>query len=129
MAKIDEYTQKFIDGVHASTEEDDGRQETLNELSAFIDKIRGRPLAGVSLDVNQSTQWDDSSGFDYQNHYGQEIISQISQDGETEAVVIHNAVFLPVAMAVREENGAWVGIGVDERLREIVAQMLEEKLG
>ena len=129
MTKIDEYRQKLLDGAHSSAAEDEGRQETLNELSAFIDKMRDRPLAGVPLDANQSTQWDDTSGVDYQNHYGQEIIRQVSQDGETEALVIQNAAFLPVALAVREENGAWAGIGVDERLREIVGRMLEETLG
>jgi hypothetical protein len=129
MSKIDEYTKKFFDEAHSSAAEDEGRQETLNELSAFIDMMRDRPLAGVTLDANQSTQWDDTSGIDYQNQYGQQIISQVSRDGETEAVVIQNAAFLPVALAFREESGAWAGIGVDERLREVVAQMLEEKLG
>lgn len=128
MTNIDEYKLKFLEEESAPAEEDEGRQETLNDLSAFIDLMCGRPLASVTLDVNQSTQWDETEGFDYQNHYGQEIIGQVSADGETETLVIHNAVFLPVAMAVRAENGAWQGIGVDERLREIVAKMLEERL-
>jgi len=129
MPTIDEYKKKFLDEAHSSAQEDEGRQDTLNELSAFIDKMRDRPLAAASLDVNQSTRWDDTDGVDYQSQYGQQIINQVSQDGETQAIIIQNAVFLPVAMAVREENGNWAGIGVDERLREVVAQMLEEKLG
>jgi hypothetical protein len=129
MSKIDEYTKKFFDESNSSAQADEGRQETLNELSAFIDRMRDRPLAGVSLDESHSTQWDDTSGADYQTQYGQEIISEISRDRETEAVVIQNSAFLPLALAVREEGGGWAGIGVDERLREIVARMLEEKLG
>lgn len=129
MPKIDEYTKKFFDESNSSAQEDEGRQETLNELSAFIDRMRDRPLAGVSLDESHSAQWDDTSGVDYQAQYGQEIINEISRDRETEAVVIQNAAFQPLALAVREEGGGWAGIGVDERLRGIVAQMLEEKLG
>ena len=129
MPKIEDYTKKFIDGAHSSAQEDEGRQDTLNELSAFIDKMRDRPLAAASLNEDQSTKWDDTSGEDYQGHYGQQIINQISQDRETQAIIIQNAVLLPVAMAVREEDGNWAGIGVDERLREVVGQMLEEKLG
>ena len=130
MPKIDEYTKKFFDESHSSAQEDEGRQDTLNELSAFIDKMRDRPLAAASLDVSQSTRWDETDGeVDYQSQYGQQVINQVSADGETQAIIIQNAVFLPVAMAVRDESGNWAGIGIDERLREVVGQMLEEKLG
>ena len=53
-----EYKLKFLDPDSISPEEEAERQKTLNELSAFIDLMRGQPLAGVTLDETQSAQWD-----------------------------------------------------------------------
>jgi len=123
-----EYKLKFLDPDFIPPEEEAERQKTLDELSAFIDTMRGRPLAGVTLDETQSAQWDQKGEVDYQDHYGREIVRQVD-DGETEALVIHNVQGLPLAMAFKSDGAGWQGIGVDERLREIVAGMLEEKLG
>ena len=90
--------------------------------------MRGQPLAGVTLDETQSTQWDQKGEVDYQDQYGREIVRQ-ADDGETKALVIHNSQGLPLAMASKNDEGGWQGIGVDERLREIVADILEQKLG
>ena len=123
-----EYKLKFLDPDSISPEDEAERQKTLNELSAFIDLMRGQPLAGVTLDETQSTQWDQKGEVDYQDQYGREIVRQ-ADDGETKALVIHNSQGLPLAMASKNDEGGWQGIGVDERLREIVADILEQKLG
>ncbi|MCP4044039.1 MAG: hypothetical protein GY731_19120 [Gammaproteobacteria bacterium] len=118
----------FLDPDYISPEEEAGRQETIAELYAFVCSMRGMELAVVTLDETQSAQWDQSGEIDYQDRYGREIINQVA-DGTTRALVIHNALELPVAMAVREDSGRWQGIGVDERLREMVTDMLVQELG
>ncbi|VAX06722.1 hypothetical protein MNBD_GAMMA26-472 [hydrothermal vent metagenome] len=124
-----EYELKFTEDGETSTEEAAERKKTLDELAAFIHEMKERPLAGVSLNEEQSTQWDEKGGeFDYQDHYGREIVGEVSADGETEALVIHNAKGLPVAMAAKGKDGGWQGIGVDERLREAIAGMLQVEL-
>ena len=123
-----EYEMKFLDPNFVPPEEVDERQKTLDELSAFVFQLRGRPLAGVTLDETQSSQWDQKGDVDYQDYYGGEIVSQVD-DGETEALVIHNDKGLAVALAAKNEDGGWQGLGVDERLREVVAELLEKNLG
>lgn len=124
-----EYKLKFTEEGETSTEAVAERKRVLDELAAFIHEMKGRPLAGVTLNEEQSARWDQKGAdVDYQFHYGQEIIKQVS-DGETETLVIHNSQGLPVAMAAKNENGAWQGIGVDERLREAIDAMLEVELG
>ncbi len=112
-----EYQLKFTE-----EEEDDdvSRQRTLDELHAFIATMDDRPLAVVTLDRQQSTQWDEDGDIDYQDAYGRQIIEQIS-DGETETLVIRNCDGLPVALAALDSNAGWQGIGIDERLRFEIA--------
>lgn len=107
-----------------SEEEDDLRQETLDELSAFAAAMDGRPLAVVTLDAEQSEQWDQEGDIDYQDEYGRQIVAQVN-DGVTETLVVRNADGLPVALAAKHADAGWQGIGVDERLRFEVATMLQ----
>ena len=119
-----EYQLKFTE-----EEEDDdvSRQRTLDELHAFIATMDDRPLAVVTLDKQQSTQWDEDGDIDYQDAYGRQIIEQIS-DGETETLVIRNCDGLPVALAALDRNAGWQGIGIDERLRfEIAISMQNDE--
>lgn len=104
-------------------EDDDSRQRTLDELNSFISTMDDRPLAIVTLDEEQSIQWDEEGDIDYQNEYGQQIIKQVS-DGTTETLVIHNNGGLPVALAALNETAGWEGIGIDKRLRFEIAGML-----
>ena len=123
-----EYELKFLDPNFVSGEEQVQRQRTIDELSAFVHSMQGRPLAVITLDELQSDQWDQTEGFDYQDHYGQEIINQVT-DGTTQTLVIANVWGLPVALAARGDDGRWQGLGVDERLREMIAETLEQVLG
>lgn len=111
-----EYQLKFTE------EEDDdaSRQRTLDELHAFIAEMDGRPLAVVTLDKQQSAQWDEDGDIDYQDAYGRQIIEQVS-DSDTETLVIRNCDGLPVALAVLHNSSGWEGIGIDERLRFEIA--------
>ena len=114
--EMPEYQLKFTE------EEDDdaSRQRTLDELHAFIATMDGRPLAVVTLDKQQSAQWDEDGDIDYQDAYGRQIIEQVS-DSETETLVIRNFDGLPVALAALNGSSGWQGIGIDERLRFEIA--------
>ncbi|MET0048774.1 MAG: hypothetical protein ABW066_13395 [Sedimenticola sp.] len=114
------YELKFTD----EAEEEESRQRTLDELHAFIATMDGRPLAVVTLDERQSLQWDEEGDIDYQDAYGRQIISQIS-DGETQTLVIRSHEGLPVALAALDDNAGWQGIGIDRRLRFEIATMLQ----
>ncbi|MES9957972.1 MAG: hypothetical protein ABW120_15345 [Sedimenticola sp.] len=114
------YELKFTD----EAEEEESRQRTLDELHAFIATMDGRPLAVVTLDERQSIQWDEEGDIDYQDAYGRQIISQIS-DGETQTLVIRSHEGLPVALAALDDNAGWQGIGIDRRLRFEIATMLQ----
>lgn len=114
-----EYQLKFTD----EAEEDDSRERTLNEISAFIAEMYDRPLAVVTLDAEQSALWDEEGDIDYQDEFGRQIVSQVS-DGETETLVIRNVQGLPVALAAQGADGGWQGLGIEKRLRlEIFAMM------
>jgi len=124
-----EYELKFLDPNFVPPEEQEQRQRTLDELEAFIKAMQGRPLAVATLDELQSDQWDQTGGeVDYQDYYGQDIVNQVSEDQESETLVIANVWGLPVALAARDENGSWQGLGVDQRLREPVADILDRVL-
>ena len=110
--------------LNFATAEDDTRQKTLDEIGAFIKSMYGRALAVVTLDTEQSLQWDQDGGFDYQEYYGQQIIDQIA-DGETETLVIRNAQGLPVALARRESDSKWRGLGIEKRLRQKFVDVLQ----
>ncbi|MEA3290897.1 MAG: hypothetical protein U9Q71_01075 [Pseudomonadota bacterium] len=114
-----EYKLRF-----SEDEEDDSRQETLDELSAFAAKMDGRPLAVVTLDAEQSALWDQDGEIDYQDEFGREITSQVS-DGVTETLVIRDAQGLPLALAALDGAAGWQGLGIDKRLRFEVATMLQ----
>ena len=105
------------------TAKDDTHQKTLDEIGAFIKSMYGRALAVVTLNNEQSLQWDQEGGFDYQDYYGQQIIDQIT-DGETETLVIRNAQGLPVAVARREADYKWRGLGIEKRLRHELVDVL-----
>lgn len=111
-----EYQLKFTE----EEDDDESRQRTLDELYAFIATMDGRPLAVVTLDKQQSAQWDEEGDIDYQDAYGRQIIEQVS-DSETETLVIRNFDGLPVALAVQNGKAGWQGIGIDERLRFEIA--------
>jgi hypothetical protein len=114
-----EYQLKF-----SEDEEAEARQRTLDELSAFVAVMDGRPLAIVTLSAEQSRLWDQEGDVDYQDAYGRQIVDQVS-DGETETLVIRSCDGLPVALAAKEVGAGWQGIGVDKRLRFEIAAMLQ----
>jgi len=103
-----------------------GKQKILDELRDFITLMGNHEWAILTLDDMQSVHWDDEGEIDYQDHYGSEIIKQVD-DGKTNAVVIHNIWGLPVALALKNYDGTWQGIGVVKILRESVSQMLIEQ--
>ena len=112
------------DPLRSANKMDNTRQKTLDEISAFIKSMYGRALAVVTLDADQSVHWDKESEFDFQHYYGQQIIDQIA-DGKTETLVIRNVQGLPVALAQRNNDSTWRGIGIDKRLRIKVVDMLK----
>lgn len=114
-----EYQLKF-----SEDEEGEARQRTLDELSAFIAAMDGRPLAIVTLSGEQSALWDQEGDVDYQDAYGRQIVDQVS-DGVTETLVIRNCDGLPVALAALDEDAGWQGIGIDKRLRFEIATMIQ----
>ncbi len=100
-----------------------GKQKILDELRDFVTLMGNHEWAILTLDDMQSVHWDDEGEIDYQDHYGDEIIKQ-ADDGETNAIVIHNVWGLPIALALKNADGTWQGMGVGEVLREPVARML-----
>lgn len=105
--------------------DDDSRQKTLDELTGFIRQMDRQSLTVVTLDDEQSANWDqEGGGFDYQDFYGQQIISQTAGE-DNDSLVIRNAQRLPVALAMRFENSGWRGIGVDKRLRGEIEAILQ----
>lgn len=116
-----EYQLKFTE---EENEDDESRQRTLDELHSFIETMDSRPLAVVTLNDMQSTQWDEEGDIDYQDEYGRQIVQQISDD-ETETLVIRNSEGLPVALAALNGDAGWLGIGVDKRLRFEIATMFQ----
>ncbi len=124
---MSEYKLKFTEEAN-----DDSRQETLDELINFMRDMEGLTMSVVTLDAEQSTNWDkDAEGeFDYQDYYGKQIIQQIQEyDTEAECIVIRNRDHLPVAMAsdgskTSNDNTGWQGIGIDKRLRAEIAGMI-----
>jgi hypothetical protein len=104
--------------------DDASRQKTLDELTGFAHQMDKNSLTVVTLDEEQSANWDQEGGFDYQDYYGQEIISQNAGE-ENDSLVIRNAEYLPVALAMRFESAGWRGIGVDVRLRKEVEAILQ----
>jgi len=103
-----------------------GKQKILDELRDFVTLMGNHEWAIMTLDDMQSAHWDDEGEIDYQDQYGNEIIKQ-ADDDETNAIVIHNIWGLPVALALKNDDGTWRGIGVVKILRESVAQMLIEQ--
>lgn len=103
---------------------DESRQRTLDELTAFIEQMDGRPLAVVTLNQEQSAQWDQEGDVDYQDSYGRQIVNQVT-DGATKTLVIRNAEGLPVALAALNGDAGWQGIGIDKRLRFEIATMFQ----
>jgi len=116
-----EYQLKFTD---ETTEEEESRQRTLDELHTFIATMDGRPLAVVTLDKEQSELWDQDGDIDYQDAYGCQIVRQID-DSITETLVIRNYQGLPVALAAQGENCGWQGLGIDKRLRVEIATIMQ----
>jgi hypothetical protein len=115
-----EYKLKFTEETT-----DDRRQETLNELISFMQELQGLTMTVVTLDEEQSENWDKEGDgdFDYQDYYGKQIIQQIKAfDQEAECVVIRNNQHLPVAMA--NKLSGWQSLGVEKRLRIEVSKMI-----
>ncbi len=108
--------------------EDEGRKETLDELISFMKDMEGLTMTVITLDNEQSTNWDrdGDDDFDYQDYYGKEIIQQIQQhDPEARCIIIRNSQLQPVAMAAKyPENPDWQGIGIDSRLRTEIRNMI-----
>ncbi len=119
-----EYKLRFTD----KTQESDGRQETLDDLINFMKEMEGLTMMVVTLDDEQSENWDkdDKDDFDYQDYYGGEIVQQIqTQDPDTACVVIRNAQQQPVAMATKYSGEPdWRGMGIDVRLRIDIRNMI-----
>lgn len=104
-------------------DEDDSRERTLNEISAFIDEMYDRPVAIVTLDTEQSANWDQEGDIDYQDEYGRQIVAEAS-DGATEALIIRNMQGLPIALAAQGTDGGWQGLGIEKRLRLEIAAIM-----
>ncbi len=119
-----EYKLKFTE----EAQQGDGRQETLNELLDFMKAMEGLTMTVVTLDDEQSANWDKDgeNDFDYQDYYGKEVIQQIqTHDPDAQCVVIRNTMLLPVAMAANHPEGpGWQGIGIDKRLRAEIRDMV-----
>ncbi len=119
-----EYKLKFTEEAQQS----DGRQETLDELINFMKVMEGLTMTVVTLDDEQSENWDKDgeNDFDYQDYYGKEIIQQVqTHDPDTQCVVIRNTQQLPVAMAASHpQSPGWQGIGIDKRLRSEIRDMI-----
>ncbi|MCG7872620.1 MAG: hypothetical protein N0C81_06840 [Candidatus Thiodiazotropha lotti] len=114
-----EYTLKFSeDPVEES------RLRTMDEINQFIRMMDGKPLAVVTLDDMQSDLWDTEGDVDYQDQYGEQIISQISDD-DTETLLIRNSNGLPLALGVKNHTHGWQGLGIEKRLRFEVARMFQ----
>jgi hypothetical protein len=103
-----------------------GKEQILDELRQFVTSMGAHEWAVVTLDNMQSVHWETEGDIDYQDYYGGEIIKQ-ADDGETHAIVIHNVWGLPVALALKNPDNSWQGIGVVQALREDVALMLVEQ--
>ncbi len=122
---MSEYQLKF-----AEEAPQDNRQETLDELIQFMRGMEGLTMSVVTLDEEQSENWDKEGEFDYQNYYGEQIVQQILEvDTDAECIVIRNGEYLPVAMASSHsdestDRAAWQGIGIDKRLRTEIAGMI-----
>jgi hypothetical protein len=110
--------------LNLSESDDESRQKTLDELTGFVRQMKTDALTVITLDEEQSTNWDQEGGFDYQDYYGQEIINQLAGE-ENDSLVIRNAQCLPVALSIRFDNAGWQGIGVDVRLRKEVEALLK----
>ena len=119
-----EYKLRFTD----ETQETGSRQETLDDLIDFMREMEGLTMTVVTLDNEQSENWDKDGkdDFDYQDYYGREIIQQIqTQNSGTTCVVIRNAQQQPVAMAAKHPGDpGWRGIGIDVRLRTDIKNMI-----
>lgn len=115
-----EYQLKFTEEAG----EDDSRERTLEEISAFIAEMYDRPLAIVTLDTEQSANWDQEGDIDYQDEYGRQIVAEVS-DGETEALIIRNLQGRPVALAAQGVDGGWQGLGIEKRLRLEIAAIIQ----
>ena len=115
-----EYQLKFTE----DDDDDDGRQRTLDELRAFVERMDGRPMAIVTLDKEQSARWDEKGDTDYQDAYGRQIVDQVS-DGIVETLVVRNIEGLPVCVAAIDEATGWQGLGIDKRLRFEIATMMQ----
>lgn len=109
--------------LNLSESDDESRQKTLDELTGFVHQMNTDALTVITLDEEQSTNWDQEGGFDYQDYYGQQIINQ-SANEENDSLVIRNAQRLPVALVMRFQNAGWQGIGVDVRLRKEIEVLL-----
>ncbi|MEW8508505.1 MAG: hypothetical protein AB2598_17560 [Candidatus Thiodiazotropha sp.] len=103
---------------------EESRQSTINEILQFIGIMDGRPLAVVTLSDNQSELWDTEGDIDYQDQFGRQIVSQVS-DGVTETLLIRNHQGFPLALAALHDTDGWQGIGIDKRLRFEVARMFQ----
>jgi len=119
-----EYKLKFTEENDSA---DEGRQDTLNELHAFMHDMEGRAMAVITLDAEQSENWDTEGDIDYPQEYGQQIIGQLTADPEEDAetLVIRNHDELPIAMGVLDTEGKWQGIGIDKRLRQEISDMMD----
>jgi len=121
---VTEYKLKFTE----ETAESDGKQETLDELIYFMKEMEGLTMTVITLDDEQSENWDKDGqdDFDYQDYYGKEIIQQIQQhDPEARCVIIRNSQQLPLAMAANHpDQPGWKGIGIDSRLRTNIRNMI-----
>ncbi len=119
-----EYKLRFSE----ETTENEGRRETLDELIDFMKEMEGLTMTVITLDDEQSENWDkdEQNDFDYQDYYGQEIIQQIqTHDPDARCIVVRNAQKQPVAMATRyPEMPGWQGIGVEKRLRTDIRNMI-----
>jgi hypothetical protein len=104
--------------------DDDSRQKTLDELTEFVFQMKGQPLTVITLDAEQSVNWDKDGEVDYQNYYGQEIINQLVGE-ENNCLVIRNLEQFPVALAMRSGGANWGAVGVDIRLRNEIKEALQ----
>ena len=108
-------------------ETDLGRSRVLSQLKSFIRRFDDAKIVILAMDSSQSQQWDEENNDrDFQNEIGSEVISKISDQPVTAAILCCDRT-LPVLLLCKNENDEWDGIGVDKRLRSEVKMVLENK--
>lgn len=102
--------------LNLSNLEEESKQQAIDDITQFIKQMDMEDMLVVTLTAEQSNCWDEEGDIDYQDEYGQQIIQQIDDD-TIQSLLIRNIQQLPVALAIRNNNGGWQAIGIAKKLR------------